>query len=128
MIRLAASFALLIAASAYAAEMPAVEKVGAGSYLTALPPGAKGPKAEITPDGKSPVPTNDWCSSLYWVKWSFPHFAHPLAMEVKPEGLRVFYPGPGIKGTKDAIFGGMPNGGADLTIGHSAVEKFDGKE
>jgi endoglucanase Acf2 len=127
MIRFAAIFTLLLASATRAAETPLVEKVGAGSYLTALPPGAKGPKSEVTPDGKVPVPTNDWCSSLYWMKFSQPHYAHPLAMEVKPEGLRIFYPGPGIKGTKEAIFAGMPQGKADVIVSAADLPSADGK-
>jgi endoglucanase Acf2 len=119
--------AFLVCQPVFAAEPRAVENVGAGSYLTALPPGANGPKSEITPPGYKPIPTNDWCSSLFWEKFSHPHFAHPLAMEAKPEGLRIYYPGPAIHGTKDAIFGFMPNGKADLVIGHSGVEAFTEK-
>jgi endoglucanase Acf2 len=108
---------------------PLVVSVGAGSYLSELPPGAKGPPGEVfvTQNVKSPIPTNDWCSSLFWEKFGNPHYAHPLALQAMPGGLRVYYAGPSITGTKDAIFGFMPNGGADLVIGHSGVDKFDEK-
>ena len=129
-----------LAAAARAAKVPpvagamsAVVKVGAGSYLSGLPAGAKGPAVAapfVTADFKGPIPTNDWCSSLYWEKFSHPHYAHPLAMKAVPAGLRVYYPGPTVAGTKDAIFGFMPDGKddrGDLTIGHSAVAEFPEK-
>lgn len=101
--------------------------MGAGSYLAGLPAGAKGPGAEpfVTADFKGPIPTNDWCSSLYWERFSEAHYAHPLAMKAGPRGLRVFYPGPEITATKDGILGAMPAAGeADLTIGHAAAAEF----
>ncbi|MDB5295531.1 MAG: Chitin binding protein, partial [Phycisphaerales bacterium] len=111
---------------------PAVVRVGAGSYLARPPSGAKTPPGRpfVTADFKGPVPTNDWCSSLYWEPFSHPHYAHPLAMKAVPAGLRVYYPGPAVAGMKDAIFGFMPDGKndqADLTIGHAAVAAFPEK-
>lgn len=127
--RLLSCFAILAvtSASTLAADTPVVEKVGAGSYLVGLPAGAKGPKAEVTPSGKQPVPTNDWCSSLYWEKFSHPQFAHPLAMEATAQGLRIHFPGNAITASKNAIVAGMPQKSADLTVGDSSVATFDEK-
>ena len=118
-------FALLSCLGAIAAGGDIV-KAGAGSYTTKLPDGAKAPPAEIfrTANVKGPMPTNDWWSSLAWVKFSDAMFPHPLAVKAEPGGLRVAYPGANITANKAAIFGGMPGEGDDFTIGHSAVEKF----
>lgn len=102
-------------------------RLGAGGYVTALPAGAKGPQEEIlrTADLKGPMPTNDWWSSLAWMKFSERAYPHPLAVMAQAEGLRVFYASK-ITGTKDAVFGFMPERVADdLILGNSAVEKFD---
>ncbi len=109
--------------------LPAAEvvKAGAGSYLDALPPGVKGPQPQIykTPDLKGPTPTNDWWSSLAWVKFSDVMYPHPLAVKCVESGLRVYYPGANITANNSAIFGFMAgNGPDDLILGHSAVEKF----
>src|SRR4051794_39216140 len=87
-----------------------VVRVGAGSYLAGLPAGAAGPAVApfVTEDVRGPIPTNDWCSSLYWERFSQAHYAHPLAMRAEAGGLRVLYPGPEVRGTKDGIFGVMP--------------------
>jgi endoglucanase Acf2 len=102
-------------------------RVGAGGYVTTLPAGAKGPQAEIfrTAGLKGPMPTNDWWSSLAWMKFSERQYPHPLAVQAQAQGLRVFYANK-ITGTKDAVFGFMPERVADdLILGNSAVEKFD---
>ena len=103
-----------------------IVKVGAGSYTTKLPDGAKTAPPEIfrTANAKGPMPTNDWWSSLAWVKFSEAMYPHPLAVKAEQGGLRVAYPGANITANKSAIFGGMPGDGEDFTIGHSAVEKF----
>ncbi len=75
-----------------------VVKEGAGSYTTILPRGAKTPQATIyrTDNVKGKMPTNDWWSSLAWMKYSERHYPHPLAVEAGPGGLRLFYPGTAI--------------------------------
>ena len=103
-----------------------VIKAGSGSYLDSLPPGAKGPQAQIykTDDVKVPMPTNDWWSSLAWVQYSDAMYPHPLAVKCVESGLRVYYPGANITANNSAIFGFMGGGSDDLILGHSAVEKF----
>lgn len=122
---IASSFALATAMLPAHAE-EAVVRVGAGGYVTAPPPRAPTPPGTIwaTDDFKGKMPTNDWWSSLAWVEFSDRHYPHPLAVQAQAGGLRVFYPGHSINGTKDAIFGFMPNGGADLVLGDSATEAF----
>ena len=103
-----------------------VTRVGAGSYANALPPGAKGPPETIyrTENAKGPMPTNDWWSSLAWLKYSERQYPHPLAVEAGAGGLRVYSPA-AITANKDAIFGFMPErSGDDLILGHSSQEKF----
>lgn len=99
--------------------------VGSGGYVTRLPAGAKGPQAEIfrTADLPGPMPTNDWWSSLAWMKFSERQYPHPLAVAAQAEGLRIFYPGK-ITANKDAVFGFMPEHADDFILGHSGVEKF----
>ncbi|MFO0926715.1 MAG: hypothetical protein U0736_06695 [Gemmataceae bacterium] len=104
-----------------------IRSVGLGSYTTTLPPGAKAPQDDVyrTDNVRGPMPTNDWWSSLAWMKFSERHYAHPLAMEAEPGGLRVFYPGRNVVGTKDAIFGFMPaKNGEDVVLGHSEQDTF----
>lgn len=124
MIRLVMVALLAVVAAARGQE---VVRVGAGSYLAGLPAGAKGPAVApfVTGDFKGPIPTNDWCSSLYWERFSQAHYAHPLAMRAEAGGLRVFYPGALITATKDGIFGVMPaEGRADVVIAHAGVAAF----
>src|SRR5688572_6270384 len=85
-------------------------KVGAGSYTTRLPEGAKGPPAAIyrTAKVKGPMPTNDWWSSLAWKSFGDALYPHPLALKAEPGGLRVAYPGANITANKFGIFGSMP--------------------
>jgi endoglucanase Acf2 len=71
------------------------------------------------------MPTNDWWSSLAWMKFSERQYAHPLAVMAEPAGLRVYYPGNSITANQSAIFGFMPEKGADLVLGHSAVAAFE---
>jgi endoglucanase Acf2 len=104
-----------------------VVQVGAGSYATRLPPGVKAPPATIyqTSNVRGKMPTNDWWSSLAWMKFSERQYPHPLAVRATPAGLQVHYPGPTITANRHAIFGFMPDGtGEDLVLGHSAIAEF----
>ena len=103
-----------------------IVRVGAGSYTTALPEGAKGPPATIyrTANAKGKMPSNDWWTSLAWASNSFDHFPHPLALRTTPAGLRVAYPGANITANKAGIFGAMPGGADDLILGHAAEAAF----
>ncbi len=99
-----------------------VVKQGSGSYTILLPKGAKTPPRTIyrTDNVKGKMPTNDWWSSVAWMKYSERHYPHPLAVEAGPGGLRICYPGAAITANKTGIFGGMPaNTGEDLILGHS---------
>jgi len=100
--------------------------VGTGGYVTALPAGAKGRRRRFYRIAglRGPMPTNDWWSSLVWMKFSERQYPHPLAVAAEPKGLRVYYPGATITANKDAIFAFMPEGRDDLVLGHSAVETF----
>ncbi len=101
-------------------------RLGEGSYLTALPPGAKGPPGTIykTERVPGPTPTNRWWSSLAWLPFSERQFPHPLAVQAETSGLRVFYPGNRLHVTEKTIFGGMPGGGEDLVLQHSEQAQF----
>jgi endoglucanase Acf2 len=120
---------ILLAALAVPAA-PAEEgfvRLGAGSYLTTLPPGAKEPPATVykTDAVRGPIPTNDWWSSLAWLPYSEPMYAHPLVLRAEPEGLRVFHPASfGV--SRNAILGVMPGGKskADLVLGHAGQPRF----
>lgn len=128
-VRFASSICVLalafIAAPAGAAE--GVVPAGAGSYLDKLPAGSKGPPSDIfqTDAVRAKMPTNDWWSSVAWMKFSERQYPHPLAVQCQKDGLRVFYPGKNITGSKDAVFGFMPGEkGDDLILGHSAGGDF----
>jgi endoglucanase Acf2 len=102
-------------------------KLGAGGYTTKLPPGAKFPQPEIyqTENVRTPMPTNEWWSSLAWMQYSERQYPHPLAVMENGDGLRIYYPGPYITANESAIFGFLsPDNGKDLTLGHSAVTEF----
>jgi endoglucanase Acf2 len=106
-------------------------RVGAGSYATRPPEGTKQPQAIIYRTGAErggplpPMPSNDWWSSLAWMRYSERHYAHPLAMKCEAGGLRIYYPGPSIRADKSAIFASMPPEGTnDLLIGLSTVAVF----
>ena len=101
-------------------------RVGAGSYTTRAPEGAKLPPATIfrTAPATGPIPTNRWWSSLAWTPLSDAMYPHPLALRAVERGLRVAYPGAHITANKAAIMGAMPSGGDDFIIGHAAQEKF----
>jgi endoglucanase Acf2 len=119
--------ALVFLSSGTALAADTVTRLGEGSYATVLPKGAKGPQETIwaTPDVKGPMPTNDWWSSLAWLKYSERHYPHPLAVEAAPGGLRIFYPGSHITANRDGIFAFMPApSGDDLILGHSRQDEF----
>lgn len=101
-------------------------KVGAGSYTTVAPVGAKLPQDKVyrSEGMKGPMPTGDWWSSLAWVPLSDTMFPHPLAVRAVEGGLRVFYPGAHLSANEHGIFGMTPGGSGDLVIGHSAADKF----
>ncbi|MEA3211643.1 MAG: hypothetical protein QOE70_4700 [Chthoniobacter sp.] len=103
-----------------------IVKVGAGSYTTKLPEGAKAPQSTIYRTAKvtGPMPTNDWWSSLAWKPFGDAMFPHPLAVKAEPGGLRVAYPGANITANQSGIFGAMPGKPDDFTIGHSGVAQF----
>jgi endoglucanase Acf2 len=99
--------------------------VGAGSYATVLPEGAKlPPPPRCQPAAGGKMPTSDWWSSTAWSSNSFPQFPHPLAVRPEKAGLRVAYPGANIRATSKTIFGSMPGGLDDFVVGHSAQETF----
>ncbi|MCY3021396.1 MAG: glycosyl hydrolase [Planctomycetota bacterium] len=102
-----------------------VERAGAGSYLTRCPAGAKEPPATIykTDNVRGPVPTGDWWSSLAWLPFSEPLYAHPLVLRAEPEGMRVYHADK-ITANKVGIFGPMAAGKNDLVLGHSARARF----
>jgi len=120
LLALAAAGALCLSADA----ADGVVRVGLGSYATQAPPGAKGPPEQVwrTDAVKGPLPTNRWWSSLLWTRHSLPQFAHPLAVCAQPSGLRVCYPS--VTVAPIGLMGGMPGGGEDLVLGHSAVAEF----
>ncbi len=67
--------------------------LGQGSISTV--PGNEGDvQQEIykTSTYKSAVHTNNWSSSVYWVKFSEPLYPHPLAFRCVQTGLQVGYP------------------------------------
>ncbi len=116
--------ALAVLAGTVFADGPA--KVGLGSYAVDLPAGAKQPPSEVykTDDIRGPLPTNQWWSSLLWAKYSEPQHSHPLAVRATAAGLQIHYPGPSITVAPVGIIGGMPAGGLDFILGHSAVDQF----
>lgn len=103
-----------------------IVRLGAGSYATKAPAGAKLPPPTIFRTGnvKGPMPTNDWWSSLAWTSLSDVMYPHPLAVRAVPEGVRVYYPGANITANESAIFASMPAGSDDFIIGHSKAARF----
>ena len=120
------AYSILLAALAPACAADPVVQLGSGGYTTDLPRGAKAPQETIyrTENVAGKTPTNDWWSSLAWMKYSERQYPHPLAVQAQPGGLRVFYPGPAVTANRDAIFGAMPVNGDDLLLGHSAQDEF----
>ncbi|HEY0454774.1 MAG TPA: glycosyl hydrolase [Verrucomicrobiae bacterium] len=107
------------------ADAAEIIRVGAGSYTTTLPAGAKTPPEKIyrTENARAKMPSNDWWSSLAWTSNHFAHFPHPLAMRVEPSGLRIFFPNH-ITANKAGIFGAMASGTNDFILGHSDESHF----
>jgi endoglucanase Acf2 len=78
--------------------------VGQGSYTTAMPAGAAGPKDStgaaahpyVTSNVTAKVPTNDWWTSLVWKVYpthaSEDMYPHPLSLLAKSNGLGISYP------------------------------------
>ncbi|QOH63851.1 endo-1,4-beta-glucanase [Paenibacillus polymyxa] len=100
-------------------------KQGTGSYSTILPAGAATPQNEIykTANVTSPMPTNDWWSSLAWVPYSEAQYPHPLALKNQQNGLRIFNPSGKITVNPGYIAGWMDDVN-DFTIGHSVSASF----
>lgn len=98
---------------------------GTGSYSTTLPAGAATPQNEIykTANVTSPMPTNDWWSSLAWVPYSEAQYPHPLALKNQQNGLRIFNPSGKITVNPGYIAGWMDDVN-DFTIGHSESASF----
>jgi endoglucanase Acf2 len=117
---------LWLAFSTLPSEAQTLGPAGDGSYLAALPPGAKGPPETIYKTDRvlGATPTNRWWSSLAWLPFSERQFPHPLAIQASSAGLRVFYPGDRIHVTEKTIFAGMPGGGEDLVLQHSEQDEF----
>jgi endoglucanase Acf2 len=99
-----------------------VVKVGAGSYVVNNdnPPATPNLSANL----KGAVPTNDWCSSIFWKTVSDNMFPHPLGVKVTTGGLLMGYPGAAIGAGKDAVMGGSIN---DLTLGMAGATFTGGK-
>ncbi len=102
-----------------------IVRVGAGSYRTTPPPGVKTPPPVVyrTAAVRGPVPTNDWWSSLAWLPFSEPMYAHPLVLKAEPNGMRLFHADT-IAVNPDGIFGAMPGAKRDLVLGHAAQPRF----
>jgi endoglucanase Acf2 len=102
-----------------------VVPLGSGSYLAKPPPGAKEPPSTVykTENVRGPIPTGDWWSSLAWLPFSEPQYAHPLVLKAEPEGMRVFHAA-AITANKIGIFGVMPGAKADLVLGHADRPRF----
>ncbi len=107
-------------------ESPDIVSVGAGSYTTKLPTGAKEPGTLpfVTEAVKKPIPTNDWWSSLVFSKFSNQMFPHPLGVQAHEKGLRIYYPGVGYTANPEGIFTAVMQAPDDLVIGHSAQLTF----
>lgn len=104
----------------------AIVRMGAGSFSTRVPPGARSPQSKIyrTAELRGPMPTSDWWSSLAWLPFSEPMYAHPLVLKAQPDGLRVWHPSK-ITANKVGLFGVMPAGEmADLVLAHSQAKSF----
>lgn len=120
----------LLASWLFSFPLPSAAQVatscGAGSYLSAVPPGVQGPPAAIyrTQRVRGATPTNRWWSSLAWQPFSERQFPHPLAVQAERSGLRVCYPGDRLQVTEKSILAGMPGGGEDLLLQHAEQAEF----
>ncbi|WP_374985405.1 glycosyl hydrolase [Streptomyces fradiae] len=113
--------------------------VGKGSYSDVRPDGRQGPsdsggrpvKPKVTAAmADTPVPTNDWWSSLAFQRfaanpWSENMYGHPLTYKAVSGGLEVGYP------TTHQVVGGgrqyeFPHK-ADLTLGLAGLDSPDAK-
>ncbi len=104
----------------------AIVRMGAGSFSTRVPAGARSPQSKIyrTAELHGPMPTSDWWSSLAWLPFSEPMYAHPLVLKAQPDGLRVWHPAK-ITANKIGLFGVMPAGEtADLVLAHAQTNSF----
>lgn len=117
---------LFIVSTAATRGEDAIVRVGSGSYTQTKPAGAKQPPAIAykTDNPRGPIPTNDWCSSLVFSKFSDSQYPHPLSVKATATGLRAYYPGPSIRADRVGIFGDIPDNGHDFVLGHSAQERF----
>lgn len=117
-----------VSAPSRAAEVPAdgVVGAGAGGYLAARPRPCKPLPAEIyrTAGAKGPVPTNQWYSSLLWMPFSQPLYAHPPAITCTAEGLYITFPGARLRADKSAIFAFSGPKDADVVVSHSTEPTF----
>ncbi|WP_418277449.1 glycosyl hydrolase [Isoptericola jiangsuensis] len=116
----AAAFALLVGGALVATASPASAEIvdaGEGSYTTdPVGPSPEGcaaieadPRAFVTDDAPdTPLPTNDWWSSLAFKKfdcaWSAPLHAHPASYQPSAGGLGISYTTtPSISGTPTGV-------------------------
>jgi endoglucanase Acf2 len=120
----AAAFGLFFSIAAWSFSGEVTQ--GLGSYSTVLPPGATNVQSTIykTSNVTGKMPTNDWWSSTAWVQYSDKQYPHPLAVQNQANGLRIFYPGPGITGNSACVCGWMSDDGRDFVLGHSATTNF----
>jgi len=91
--------------------------VGKGSYTDVLPLGESAPQSTMYKTEKvtSPIPANDWWSSVVSDKWSFPHFAFPFSFDFDPHSqygviFTINYPNE-LTYTSSDIFGSHSNSG-----------------
>jgi endoglucanase Acf2 len=103
-----------------------VVSVGSGGYLTTIAPGKDTLPATIyrTDRLTGPMVTNQWWSSLVFLPYSQPMFAHPLAVKASESGLLVSHPGAGIVASHVAIIGRGVSKTGDFAIGHSNIPSF----
>lgn len=116
----------LFAPAAPAAETGAVVSVGPGGYLTERPKPCKPLPERIYRTARltGPVPTHQWWTSLLWLPYSQPLYAHPLALTCTAKGLNISYPGANLHANKSAIFAFVTPKDADIELGHSASSAF----
>lgn len=108
------------------AEGAPVVSVGPGGYLTAPPRPCKPLPERIyrTGDGRGPMVTGQWWSSLVWQPFSQNLFAHPLVLLCTSNGLVVGQHGARVHGTAAGIFGSGGGRQGDFRLGHAAAAGF----
>ncbi|MCY9514595.1 glycosyl hydrolase [Paenibacillus apiarius] len=120
---LAACLVLLtsVPASAFLGE----QRLGAGSYSTLPPDGAKNAQTDIyrTERMTGPMPTNRWWSSLAWKAYSEAQYPHPLAVKNEANGLSIYAPGPRIQAHASCVCGTMSDT-PDFSVGHTGASPF----